>query len=480
MAPEGLAARSVGPAERVGPPWFRALVDLRRGEVAALAWSALYIFAVLSAYYVIRPVRDEMGAHSGVENLPWLFSATLVAMLAVTPLFGGLVKRLPRRRFITWTYRFFALNLLIFIGLLNLSSEAQGVWVGRAFFVWASVFNLFVVSVFWALMVDVFDAEQGKRLFGFLAAGASVGAIAGSSVVVGAARYVPPVMLLLASVVLLEVAVFAVGRLSTISERLRRAPGEAGEETPIGGSIVAGLTRTVRSPYLLAIAAHMALFAITSTFLYFQQIEIARGAFGADRAARTQFFGQIDLWVNTLTLVVQLFLTSRILKHFGVAVTLAALPVLSILGFGALALWPTVGVLVGLQVVRRVGNFALTRPTRELLFTVLSREDKYKAKSVIDTVVYRLGDQVGSWSYALLGGGLSLGFWAGAPMIAGLGLGMAGVSWVAVPLSALWLANSIWLGRRQERRAREQERPTLGGERSEGADVVPAEAVAAR
>ena len=453
MAPEGLATTAA--AERVGPPWLRALVDLRRGEVAALAWSALYIFAVLSAYYVIRPVRDEMGAHSGVENLPWLFSATLVAMLAVTPLFGGLVKRLPRKRFITWTYSFFALNLVVFIGLLNLSSEAQGVWVGRAFFVWASVFNLFVVSVFWALMVDVFDAEQGKRLFGFLAAGASVGAIAGSSVVVTAASVVPPVLLLIASVVLLEVAVFAVGRLSAISERLLRAPGEGSEEVPIGGSIVAGLTRLMQSPYLLAIAAHMALFAITSTFLYFQQAEIARGAFGADRAARTQFFGRIDLWVNTLTLLVQLFLTSRILKHFGVAVTLAALPVFSILGFGALALWPTVGVLVALQVGRRVGNFALTRPTRELLFTVLSREDKYKAKSVIDTVVYRLGDQVGSWSYAFLGGGLSIGFWAGAPAIAGLGLGMAGVSWVAVPLSALWLANSLWLGRRQERRARE-------------------------
>lgn len=434
MAPEDAG-------ERAGPPWLQRLVDVRRGEVAALVWSALYIFAVLSAYYVIRPVRDEMGAHSGVENLPWLFTATLVAMLAASPLFGGLVKRLPRKSFITWTYRFFALNLLVFVVLLNLSSEAQGVWVGRAFFVWASVFNLFVVSVFWALMVDVFDSGQGKRLFGFLAAGASVGAIAGSSVVVGAAKLVQPTMLLLASVVLLEVAVFAVARLSAISERLLRAPGEASEETPIGGLVLAGLTRTVQSPYLLAIGAHMLLFAITSTFLYFQQAEIARGVFGSDRAARTQFFGQIDLLVNVLTLAVQLFLTSRILKWFGVALTLAALPAFSILGFAGLALMPTVAVLVALQVGRRVGNFALTRPTRELLFTVLSREDKYKAKSVIDTVVYRLGDQVGSWSYAGLGA---------------LGLGMAGIAWVAVPLSALWLVNSLWLGRRQEARAREE------------------------
>ena len=452
MAPESPAD------ERAGPPWLRRVVDVRPGEVAALAWSALYIFAVLSAYYVIRPVRDEMGAHAGVENLPWLFSATLVAMLAVSPFFGGLVKRLPRKSFITWTYRFFGLNLVVFVGLLQLSGEAQGVWVGRAFFVWASVFNLFVVSVFWALMVDVFDSGQGKRLFGFLAAGASLGAIAGSSVVVGAAKLVQPTLLLLASVVLLEVAVFAVARLSVISERLLRSPGEASEETPIGGSVLAGLTRTARSPYLLAISAHMLLFAITSTFLYFQQAEIARGAFGADRAARTQFFGQIDLLVNVLTLAAQLFLTSRILKWCGVALTLAALPAFSILGFAGLALVPTVGVLVALQVGRRVGNFALTRPTRELLFTVLSREDKYKSKSVIDTVVYRLGDQVGSWSYAGLGA---------------LGLGMAGIAWVAVPLSALWLVNSLWLGRRQEARTRE-EGPEGQGAGAPRLDAAPA------
>lgn len=425
---------------RVGPAWLRVLVDVRRGEVAALAWSALYIFAVLSAYYVIRPVRDGLVGRE-IESLPWLFTATLVAMFSVTPLFGALVKRLPRRQFITWTYEFFAVNLVVFMVLMHLSTEWQGVWVGRAFFVWTSVFNLFVVSVFWALMVDVFDSGQGKRLFGFLAAGASVGAIAGSSITVAAVRSVGPTVLLLASVALLQVAVLAVAKLSAISERLLRAPGEASEEVPIGGSILAGLSRTLRSPYLLAISAHMLLFAITSTFLYFQQIEIAGQSFGADRGARTQFFAQIDLIVNTLTLLVQLFLTSRILKWFGVALTLAALPALSVLGFAGLALVPTIGVLVALQVGRRVGNFALTRPTRELLFTVLSREDKYKAKSVIDTVVYRLGDQVGSWSYAGLGA---------------LGLGMAGVSWVAVPLSLLWLANSLWLGRRQEARAREE------------------------
>ncbi len=430
------------PAAGAGHPFERLLgrfLDVRPAEISALLWSTLYIFAVLSSYYVIRPIRDEMGAHSGVQNLQWLFTATLVAMLAVSPLFGALVKRLPRRQFIVWTYQFFALNLLIFMALLSLSNEAQGVWLGRAFFVWVSVFNLFVVSVFWALMVDVFNSEQGKRLFGFLAAGASVGAIAGSSITVAAVQKVGATTLLIVSVLLLQVAVLAVIRLSRIAENLTRQPG-ANDEVPIGGSIIAGITHTLRSPYLLAISLHMLLFAITSTFLYFQQIQISTEYF-TDRAARTAFFASVDLAVNVLTLAIQIFLTSRILRWFGVALTFATLPLLSIAGFAALALVPTITVLVALQICRRVGNFALTRPTRELLFTVVPREDKYKAKSVIDTAVYRLGDQVGSWSYAGLGA---------------LGLGIAGVSWVAVPLSLAWLVNSLWLGRRQEERAREQ------------------------
>jgi AAA family ATP:ADP antiporter len=290
-------------------------------------------------------------------------------------------------------------------------------------------------------MVDVFDSEQGKRLFGFIAAGASVGAVIGSSVIVVLAKNIEPIYLLFASIVLLEVAVVSVGRLSLLSAALQHVPGSG--ETPIGGSVLAGFTHTFRSPYLVNGAVFILLFAVTSTFLYFQQAGIAATAF-ADRAARTQFFGQIDLLVNTLTLVVQVFLTSRILRWLGVAMTLALLPVLSVVGFAALAAAPTIGVLVVLQVARRVGNFAVARPTRELLFTVISREDKYKAKTFIDTVVYRAGDQIGSWSYAAL---------------AFFGLGIAGVSLVAVPLSLAWVVNSLWLGRRQAAMAKAAGRP---------------------
>jgi AAA family ATP:ADP antiporter len=236
----------------------------------------------------------------------------------------------------------------------------------------------------------------------------------------------------------LEAAVFSVRRLSALSDALRRRPAAQSEKKPIGGGIFSGLTHAFKSPYLINLSVYMLLFSITSTLLYFQQLEIARQAF-ADRGARTAFFARMDLWVNILTLFAQLFLTARILRSIGVALTLAILPVLSILGFGALAMAPTIAVLVAYQVLRRAGNFAFARPTREVLFTTVPREDKYKAKSFIDTVVYRTGDQMGAWSYA------GLGF---------LGLAMTGISIVAVPISIAWLVNAVWLGRKQERLAR--------------------------
>jgi AAA family ATP:ADP antiporter len=410
------------------------VIDVRPAEMGALGWSWLYIFSVLFSYYILRPIRDEMGVAGGVENLQWLFTGTLLGMLAVNPPFAALVATLPRAKFIAVSYRFFIVNLLLFIALLNLASAEQNIWVGRIFFIWTSVFNLFVVSVFWALMVDVFDSEQGKRLFGFIAAGATLGGIMGSSLTASLAKHVPVIYLLLASVLLLELAVAAVRRLSRLSDALQQRPVARREETPIGGSMFAGLTHALSSAYLVNVSIFILLFAITSTFLYFQQAEIARQSF-ADRGARTAFFARVDLCVNILTLGAQLFLTGRVLRSIGVGLTLAMLPALSILGFGTLSMAPTITVVVVYQVLRRAGNFAFARPSREVLFTVVPREDKYKAKSFIDTVIYRAGDQVGAWSYA------GLGF---------LGLGLAGISIAAVPLSVAWLINGLWLGRRQD------------------------------
>ncbi|MEE7449037.1 MFS transporter [Methylobacterium radiotolerans] len=427
------------------------LIDVQPGEGRALAWSWAYIFSILAAYYVLRPIRDQMGVAGGIENLPWLFTATLIGMLALNLPFAYLVKRMPRARFVPITYRFFAANILAFALTLYLAPADWGVWIGRVFFVWLSIFNLFVVSIFWATIVDVFSNAQGKRLFGFIAAGATLGAIAGSATTAILAKNVPTWGLMLCAVVLLEVAVFCMRGLAALSAQLHEVPGrdggaQDGQDRTIGGSVLAGVTRTLASPYLLNISLFLLLFSVTSTFLYFEQAGIAKRSF-PDRGAQTAFFASVDLAVNVLTLGIQLFLTGRIVNRIGVALTLAILPAFSILGFAALAIWPTIGVIVAFQVLRRAGNFAIARPVREVLFTVVPREDRYKAKSFIDTVVYRLGDQVGAWSFT---------------GIQGMGLGSASVAGAAIPLSMAWLVNSVWLGRAQDRRRVEQANDAAG------------------
>jgi AAA family ATP:ADP antiporter len=415
---------------------LQRLVTIRPDEAHAVFWCWLYIFAVLSSYYIMRPIREQMGVAGGVNNLKWLFAGTLAGMIVLNLPFSYLVKTLPRSRFIPLTYRFFAANILLFAVALALADPAQTIWIGRIFFIWISVYNLFVISVFWQLNVDLFTPEQGKRLFGFIAAGATIGAMAGSAITASLARFVSPTFLLVGAALLLEVAVFSVGRLARLSPALHRHPAadpdeEKAAERPLGGSVIAGISNVLRSPYLLVVSAFLLLFAITSTFLYVQQAAIVRDNF-ADRAAQTEFFGAIDFAVNTLTLVVSLFLTGRIIKYIGIPATLAILPVLTMVGFGALALAPTLAVFAVLQVTRRAGDYAITRPAREVLFTVLPREDRYKSKGFIDTVVYRLGDQVGVWAVSEL----NL-------------LGSSVASLAAIALAAVWLVSGLWLGHRQ-------------------------------
>ena len=416
------------------------MIDVRPGEVPALAWSWLYIFSLLSSYYIMRPIRDQMGVAGGVNNLQWLFTGTLVGMLLLNLPFSWLVKTFPREKFIAISYRFFAANILLFALALYVATPEQTIWVGRIFFIWTSIFNLFVVSIFWQMIVDIFTSEQGKRLFGFIAAGATLGAIAGSLFTVSTVEHLAQGLLLVGAAVMLEVAVFCVRRLSGLSAALSSRPQAQAPQQPIGGTLLGGIRDALSSSYLLNVSLFLLLYAVTSTFLYFQQAAVVSHSFES-RAAQTQFFATVDLGVNVLTLVVQLFLTGRILKRFGVGTALSMLPLFSVLGFGAVALLPTLASVVGFQLIRRAGNFAIARPTREVLFTVLPREDRYKAKSFIDTVVYRLGDQLGAWSFAALGT---------------FGLGLNQVSVVAAAISGCWLANSWWLGRRQDVLAQEQ------------------------
>ena len=417
---------------------LRRFVEIRREEAPVVGWCWLFIFAVLSSYYIMRPIRDEAGVAGGVNNLQWLFTGTLLGMVLLNIPFAYLVKTLPRRRFIPITYHFFAGNIILFAALLYWADAQQTIWIGRVFFVWVSVYNLFVVSVFWQLNVDLFNPEQGKRLFGLISAGASIGAIVGSSVTAGLARYVSPIFLLLGAAVLLEIAVLSVGRLSRLSPALHRDPAVATtDEAPIGGSIFAGITRAFGSRYLINVSLFVLLFTVTSTILYFQQAGIvSHGIRG--RGAQTAFFATVDLCVNILTLGIQLFVTGRLVVLLGVALTLGLLPALTLIGFGALALMPTITAVAVFQVLRRAGDYAITRPTREVLFTVVPREDRFKAKSFIDTVVYRAGDQIGAWSVALL---------------RGAGLGIAEMALVALPLAGLWFIDALWLGHHQERMA---------------------------
>jgi AAA family ATP:ADP antiporter len=413
---------------------LQRLVAVRPEEVRAVCWCWLYIFAVLSSYYIMRPIRDQMGIAGGVNNLPWLFSGTLAGMVLLNLPFAYLVKKLPRSRFIPLTYRFFAANILMFAVALHVASPEQAIWGGRIFFIWVSVYNLFVVSVFWQLNVDLFSPEQGKRLFGFIAAGATVGALVGAAVTASLARYVSPTWLLIGAAVLLEVAVFAVSRLAGLSPSLHRLQSDKAkaDERPVGGDVLAGIIHAFRSHYLLSVGAFLLLYAVTSTFVYFQQADIVSHSF-ADRGAQTSFFASIDIGVNTLALIVQLFFSGRIIVILGVSLALALLPALTMMGFAALALTPSLGVIAVFQVMRRAADYAITRPAREVIYTVVPREDRYKTKGFIDTFVYRLGDQAGAWSVPLLNGA-----------------GARAAPLVAIAVAAIWLVNALWLGRRQQ------------------------------
>jgi ATP:ADP antiporter, AAA family len=421
---------------------LQRVMNLRQHELAPVFMAAFYFFCLLTALMLLRPAREALGMQRGIEAIRWLFTGTLVITLFVNPVFGWLVSRFRKMAFISMTYLFFVANLLAFYGLLVFSPEAIGQTTGQVFYVWMSVFNLFITMVFWALMADRFSYEQSKRVFGLVAVGGTLGAIVGSSIAaLFAQRLGTPALLLIAAAFLAAAlaAAFAVNRLTSAWQPADddTLAGGAEDTGIIGGSAWRGFRAVLGSPYLMAASAYIVILAVLVTFIYFTRLQmVAALADGVD--LRTGIFAQIDLATQGATLVLQAAIAGHVMKRLGVAVALTIAPVTVALGFIGLAIAGTLAALVVFEATFKAVQRAIMRPARETLFTVVSQEDKYKAKAFTDTFVYRGGDVVGAQTEGLLGR---------------LGMGLAGLAVVAVPLALVWAAVGVWLARAQQRMA---------------------------
>ncbi|MBO9353757.1 MFS transporter [Bordetella petrii] len=421
-------------APPVRPPDFLArLFNLRQGESSAVAAGLAMFFLLFTAYFMLRPVRETMGVAGGVENLQWLFTGTFIATLAAMPLFGWVASAVPRRHIVSWVYGFFALNLLGFAAALW--TRPDSVWAGRAFYIWLSVFNLMAISLAWSVLADLFAGQQARRLFALIAGGASLGGLAGP--VLGALLVAPLGHggLLLLAAAFLAASAAAAAWLHRWRDRHPcgdSAPAEAAQrQRPLGGNPFAGVSELLRSPYLLGIALFVTLLASVNTFLYFEQARMVAEYF-PDRARQTQVFGLIDAAVQGLAILTQVFLTGRIAQRLGVGVLLTAVPLLLVAGFLWLALAPVFAVFAVVMVARRAGEYALVRPGREMLYTVLPAEQKYKAKNFNDTVVYRAGDAASGWVKR------------GVDLIADQpGLALC----IGAGIALVWAATGAWLAR---------------------------------
>lgn len=409
------------------------LFALRREELAPALLSAAYFFCLLLCYYLLRPVREAFGISRSYEDLPLLMTGTLVAMGLASPVFAFFASRLPRRVFIPWTYRFFAANILIFCGLLFWLPESTRTNVGYAFYIWLSVFNLFVVSIFWAVVADVFGSDRGKRTFAIAAVGGTLGAIAGSSLASFLSRsvHLDAAYLLLLSIVPLECACQCVRLLRPWFDARNGSANHRMTHTlePTSDPL-AGLKLIFSSPFLATIGIFMLLFTTAGTLLYMEQGRIIEAAF-PDEKDRRAAFATIDLWSNIITLTTQLFLAGRIMRWIGPRGALLILPTVYIAGFAAMIFAPSYAAMAAFQVARRGLHYAIDRPVRELLFAGLSADARYKAKTFIDTFVYRAGDMVGGWTPIA---------------IKWLGLAATAVAPIAVAVSVVWLGTAAALG----------------------------------
>ena len=374
----------------------RAL-GIEPGEVAPVARGFAMFFLLFAGYFLLRPVRETMGIAGGVNNLQWLFTGTFVATLAALPVFGWVAARVQRRRILFWVYGFFCSNLLLFA--LGFSLRPDDVWLARCFYIWLSMFNLIAISLAWSVLVDLFAAPAAKRLFALMASGASIGGLVGpllGVLLVGPIGHAGLLVLAAALLTGSALCVRALQRLRTAQSGAHAMNADVPEQRPLGGSPFEGAIAVLRSPYLLGIALYVLLLASVSTFLYFDQARLVEAAYPL-KTDQTRIFGLIDIAVQSLAILSQVFITGRLAQRMGVGVLLVGVPLLMVVGFLWLAFAPTFLVLAIVMIMRRSGEYAFVRPGREMLYTPLAPQAKYKAKNFNDTVVYRGADAVSGW-----------------------------------------------------------------------------------
>lgn len=413
---------------------LRIVSKVEGHEIKAVVGSFLFVVVLMSAYYILRPVRDAMASDWTDAEVSWLWTLNFFISTAVVAVYGVLVSRFQLRLLVPSIYAIFALTFLSFFALV--STMADRTLVDKSFYVWVSVFSLFHISVFWSFMSDLFSKEQAGRLFGIIAAGASVGGLVGPSIpsFFSASLGTDNLMLLASAMLLVPIPIIFYLQSLKSSDLHNESLAPQTPQIKIGGNPFAGFKLFFSNPYLLAIGLFILLYTGISSFVYF---ELKNLLSDLSRAERTAVWAQMDLAVNVLSIAVGLFATGRIVGKFGMPVTIALIPVLICAGLIIVAVSPFLGAVVALQVIRRAGNYAVTRPAREVLFTRVDREARFKAKPVIDIVAYRGGDMLMAW------------FFTG--LTQGLGLGLAAVAAVGAGIAALWSIVGIYLGRWFER-----------------------------
>ena len=404
---------------------------IKPNEIRATLLSFSFVFLLMTAYFILRPVRDAMSSDWTDTELSWLWTSTFFFSFIAVSLYGEIISRIKFNYVVPGVYVFFSISFFAFnfLSLILIDPDI----INKIFYVWLSVFSLFHVSVFWSFISNIFSKEQAPRLFGFIASGASIGAILGPSVPILFANQVGTMNLLIIAGIILLIPVPLISWLEKIqfSELKNHKVNLDETKNTIKKDFLSGFSSLIKNPYLISISLFILFYVVMNTFIYF---ELRKLLIDFDRDARTQIWASIDLIVNVLAIVTAIFLTGRITTRFGMPTTLALIPVLMVLGWLVVAISPILLFLIGLQIIRRAGNYAITKPGREMLFTLVDNEARYKVKPVIDIVVYRGGDMLTAWFYTFL--------------TATLGLGLSGVSIIAAAVASLWAITGLYLGKR--------------------------------